>query len=91
MSGEKFTKGEWKVSNAYFDVDILHEHPAVWSGGYGVAQMCDLAESTANANLIAAAPEMYRVLKFLVENDSINDSSIDKEVLNLLSIARGEL
>lgn len=91
MSGEKFTKGEWDVSNYYPSVDILHEHPAVWSGGYCVAQMCDLEESAANAHLIAAAPEMYRVLKFLVENDSINDSSIDKEVLNLLSIARGEL
>ena len=43
-----------------------------------------------NAHLIAAAPEMYAMLKFLVENDSINDHSIDKEVLTLLAKARGD-
>lgn len=47
-------------------------------------------DDAANANLIAAAPEMYAMLQFLADNDSINDSSIDKEVLALLAKARGE-
>ena len=51
--------------------------------------VCDL--SKANAHLFAVAPEMYKMLEFLTNNDSINDSSIDLEVKNLLAKARGEL
>jgi hypothetical protein len=84
MSGEKFTKGEWciRTSKQMKAKCIVH---------YVNGGKMPLSEGFANAHLITCAPEMYRVLKFLVENDSINDSSIDKEVLNLLSIARGEL
>ena len=92
MSGEKFTKGEWEVSNAYPSVDILHEHPAVWSGGYCVAQMCDLEESTANAHLIAAAPEMYHALNDIVKLGLDDDCKINIDSLKrLLAKARGEL
>ena len=47
-------------------------------------------QSKAHAHLIAVAPEMYEMLEFLVENDSINDSSIDIEIQLLLAKARGE-
>lgn len=45
-------------------------------------------EEIDDALLNAAAPEMYEMLEFLVNNDSINDPSIDKEVTTLLARAR---
>lgn len=75
--------------------------PWRYDGGHGIVfdangdVVCDMLPTgdsihDASAALIAAAPEMYEMLRMLVDNDSINDHSIDKEVMSLLAKARGE-
>ena len=51
-------------------------------------EICRL-QSEVNANLIAAAPEMYRTLEKLIQPYGMEDFSHD-EVLQLLAKARGE-
>ena len=50
----KFTPGKWEATAVYGD------HPLVTADGRVVA---DCFNNEANARLIAAAPEMYRMLK----------------------------
>ena len=74
---EKFTQGDWvnhgddkdsewgtivinsKAANPLFEVSVLFDRHETddYDGGHYIE------EATANANLIAAAPEMYRMLK----------------------------
>lgn len=91
---EKFTKGEWS-SNGFSTVLINGEplcamvNSAVTTG--------DPAEDYANAHLVAAAPEMYAMLKQVSELvDMDGGSAIDWIIENtfdireLLAKARGE-
>jgi len=86
---EKFTKGEWKVSG--FRVSCK-------GSGYiakALEVFMDKSERTANANLIAAAPEMYAMLNaietVLSGNSEYNADEINIDyVRKLLSKARGE-
>ncbi len=76
----KFTEGEWFV-NGY----------EIQSKTYSIelAKVTVFNEGKANAHLIAAAPDMYKMLELLVLGDSINDTTIDDEVRMLLAKARG--
>ena len=55
----KFTSGKWEVEMVYGD------HPIVTADGRIVA---DCFNNEANARLIAAAPEMYEMLKGIIQS-----------------------
>lgn len=88
MSETKFTKGEWKVSGASISCK---------GSGYiakALPVYMDKQERTANAHLIAAAPEMYELLELAIsyiDGDSIEDFIYNyKDIKKLLAKARGE-
>jgi len=91
MSEEKFTVGPWGIS--------LSNGLKIWSKDKLIAcvkmpQHCFSSHnSTADAHLIAAAPEMYRMLEDSI--DALRASNacgedFPDEVLLLLAKARGE-
>jgi len=78
MSEPRFTKGPWKFNGSCGDEAILSSGDGT-STGYVVA-VCDFSagdfsEKTAQANscLIAAAPEMYVILKKVLYNETMPD------------------
>lgn len=91
---EKFTRGEWSSKSGY----------SISSKGHGYIAKAlpvymDSSERKANADLIAAAPKMYRLLqKFIPMDDDGNGEFIysdgsecmGDEVNALLAEARGE-
>ena len=104
MKEAKFTKGEWKATpDKWDDCHVTSTERA------GMVEICKISsvyfddedkndfeiEQIANAHLIAAAPEMYELLKDMV--DSINcgdehglDSEWHVEASRVLAKARGE-
>ena len=85
MSNEKFTKGEWVSSYANVECGNLLIADCEQEG-------VDAFECNANANLIAAAPEMYAMLKKI--HDSMAGISeygyFYYDVKDMLAKARGE-
>lgn len=88
MSEAKFTKGPWgrtlfangqprvyRIGRDYKEADIAHTHGN---------------DDVANADLIAAAPEMYAMLEKLLEPYGREDVS-DEQIEALLAKARGEV
>lgn len=91
---EKFTKGGWI---AFYPHEVLNE--GLMSIGSDVGKLIckaelyksTITEVTANANLIAAAPEMYAMLKLISDLSLItDDKGLSDEIDNLLAKARGE-
>lgn len=66
----KHTPGEWLIGRGADGLPIIHTAPDTFSpSGQGVAHVCKrpmCQEHTANARLIAAAPELLAALKDLV-------------------------
>ena len=99
MSEAKFTKGEWI---AFYPHEVLVSgHISVESeSGRLISQVevykSDIDEKTANAHLIAAAPEMYHKLAEVEEYlDSIVGEhsyhrTMREDITELLAKARGE-
>lgn len=62
----KHTPGPWETGRGADGLPIIHTAPDTFSpSGQGVAHVCKrpmCQEHTANARLIAAAPEMYEAL-----------------------------
>lgn len=54
----KHTPGPWRA-----EVNAMGDKLCIWSGAYPVAIVRDAHEQSANARLIAAAPELLEVLK----------------------------
>jgi hypothetical protein len=81
----KFTEGNWE-SDYY---NVVSNGRVVAECGFSANDYDK--EEIANAHLITTAPDMYAMLEMLVNGDSINDHSIEKEVISLLTKARGEL
>ena len=101
MSEEKFTQGEW----------VVEDSRAIVCDGFKVAYACSgsnipfISKVSANAHLIAAAPEMYKMLDsiFNIEHERGGSLGVDgsfhyrvsedvfKKVGFLLAKARGEL
>lgn len=87
MSEEKFTKGEWIaiVDAESCFIDTV-EHGLL-------ADLFDTdapaVESDANAHLIAAAPEMYGILRQIQIEGGLSVAR-HKSVANILAKARGE-
>ena len=85
----KFTKGEWKVETQ-FQLDI--------NGGFITTQMsgdkfAPVSEREANAHLIAAAPDMYKMLETIVDSIAKTDIGSIEDMIAielLLKKARGE-
>ena len=84
MSEAKFTKGPW-FYDSYMEVDgsVRVMHGNITITYHGSANYEDIA----NANLVAAAPEMYELLEFISENPSETNVI---EIRRLLAKARGE-
>ena len=81
MAKSKVTSGMWRID------------PAKWSrvidrSGQPVASV-DTDDSTGNASLIAAAPDMFELLECL-ENDSSIPQIIQEEIQLVLRKARGD-
>lgn len=83
MSKAEFTKGEWYIDDAWVACD---GSPVCAMGDSWVSY----DNSKENAHLIAAAPEMYEILKMLLDKDAINNFGLDIEVAKLLKKARGK-
>ena len=95
MSKAKFTKGEWKLKPTDFHMEFeLTTDERVEDSKVSIVTIdtCYSGyigdEQKANANLIAAAPLMYEMLKRLSEKQW--DASEEEEIENLLAKARGE-
>jgi len=89
---EKFTKGEWV---AFYPHEVLSEGLMSIESDVGKL-ICKaelykstITEVTANANLIAAAPEMYAALKMIQIEGGLSVAR-HKQVDKVLSKARGE-
>lgn len=93
MSEAKFTKGEW----------VVHIIPVYLNHGYASVECGDVRihgkhmynpteiEATANAYLIAAAPEMYEMLEALLNDEDVRIPSWKAlSVSMLLAKSRGE-
>lgn len=92
MSEAKFTKGEWNVEGTSMAIGSSYR------GNFNVTSTCfdgDIGDSSkANANLIAAAPEMYELLSevshVLGHELSPTNKAYIKAIKELLAKARGE-
>ena len=64
MSDEKFTQGEWNIADCRKTPYAGYDYLIVDADRLAIAYIenCSQEEQEANAYLIAAAPEMYRVL-----------------------------
>ncbi len=100
MTEAKFTKGPWVLIDGQFSSEVeittenrqenskgkICEMDIYFGGGHGI-------EQPANAHLIAAAPEMYEMLRALSEMSS-EDAKLylegSSDVIDLLAKARGE-
>ncbi len=98
MSEAKFTKGEWV---SFYPHELLNSGNASVENELG-RRICtsdvyksNLKEVTANMNLIAAAPEMYKMLDLITDSSNMEDAEHAlrenfQEALKLLAKARGE-
>ncbi|AUR93301.1 coil containing protein [Vibrio phage 1.186.O._10N.286.49.E3] len=91
MSEAKFTKGPWRILDKY-QVGV---NVNFGDGFFTIASCQVFNEAKANANLIAAAPEMYEMLETLTESQNMEDAEHllrenRLEILELLAKARGE-
>lgn len=92
MSETKFTKGEWAIQPPEDDKEYIRIRGSVLGGRFKIANVVNLKkhhdgllwrqreveETIANANLIAAAPEMYAMLETALSEmhvliDEVND------------------
>lgn len=90
MSIEKFTQGEWKVVNIGLTGDIFD----VQFGDDGECVAEDV-HTEADANLIAAAPKMYKTLAeistmLLFKEKTQEQKDLKEHIDILLAEARGE-
>ncbi len=99
MSDEKFTQGEWEVVHA-------SSHHGYYVQDDNGVTVCDLYymsngrhyhhqnkfDAKPNAHLIAAAPEMYRLLETISDYYKLTGGEChhESEIESLLAKARGE-
>jgi hypothetical protein len=82
----KFTKGRWYINDCgihWNNPDLKHLEVCYSEIGEVI---CDTVYTEADANLIAAAPEMYKFL-----DDLANGRGTDYPIEQLLAEARGDL
>lgn len=98
MSNERFTQGEWVVSDHRDEVSVCmgdavdspYEYNCsdVWSCESYWSD--DDETAIANAHLISAAPDMYRILKRIMQPYGLEDLS-HEEIEAALAKADGEV
>ena len=86
MADEKFTPGPWETGGlSRLSIFSGAKHIAYTLWGYGTGE--DAARK--NANLIAAAPELYAVVEAF-GNEEISDAEFNRMRNAALAKARGE-
>ena len=96
MSEPKFTPGPWHVGHGHglsTGMKGLEYYPVCWSPDD--ENVCDIVYNKADADLIAAAPEMYELLSEILEFEprGINLNFFDRinpKIDAVLRKARGE-
>ncbi|QZI90993.1 hypothetical protein MYOV024v1_p0068 [Vibrio phage PS34B.2] len=91
MSEAKFTKGKWEVKSTSIHPARIKVKDKKGMQGRIIGDV----RSIDDASLIAAAPEMYEMLKILTESENMEDAEhllreSRLEILELLAKARGE-
>jgi len=81
----KFTKGNWYINNCGVRWNNPFQRLEICYSEIGEV-ICDTVYIEADANLIATAPEMYKML-----DDLANGRGVDLPIERLLAKARGEL
>lgn len=93
MSKEKFTPGEWVTRPG--NTTVLDKKSTPIAMVYRAEYYRSKEESFANAALIKAAPDMYRMLEYLADGVRFGglqhtDRSLAAEIEKVLTKARGE-
>ena len=94
MSNEKFTPGEWGVSE--FTYNNGDAYQCTVSAGLPEVCICvptgrvNREQCKANAHLIAAAPEMYALLSLMVSPTIMMNDELRTTIEAVLKKARGE-
>ena len=84
MSVEKFTQGKWFANGAFVEIDETGNE--IVSGvGHGSNE-----ELQANAHLISAAPDMYRMLRKMQKVKNLERDIDWDKVESILAKADGE-
>lgn len=87
MNG-RHTPGPWKVERDGKDVWIMTDGRMI-SGSYVMDLERNLETDMANARLIAAAPEMYRLLEYLGGSEEPFSTRDRLQITDLLARVRG--
>jgi hypothetical protein len=99
----KFTKGPWKT-DGHHEVVTDYEPDYQRTSGFGCGNdfICALndgeyhdyidgkGEAEANANLIAAAPDMYELILEIVDKVGIYDEALSQKANNVITKATGK-
>lgn len=82
-SEPKFTPGPWHIEDMWHILD---------KSGYMIASTSQRQdeEETANAQLIAAAPDMYALLEEIASYEELHVNTFVPAIRELLAKARGE-
>lgn len=90
---KRFTPGEWFRTSTGFVKSCISDPAqtvAIVPGVCSEAKMIGLTEAQANANLIAAAPEMYELLEKLQKGHTYGNATW-QNIERVLRKARGEV
>ena len=83
----EFTKGPWKVGRR---INVF----TAGNIGWAICECSGNADATANAHLIASAPDMYEALKEVLrisrESNSVELIEYTPEIAHILAKAKGE-
>ncbi len=86
-----FTPGKWKVVSRYITSEIQRENSSVPTIANVDFDHSDYAfeEDHANARLIETAPDLYRLLVYVINNCDIWDKDVEREINSVLDYVDG--
>ncbi len=85
----KFTKGDWSIRQSPLKTSFVVVPENRFQNDEFSLAICNGTDKQANAQLIAAAPDMYAMLNDILKNHECGDV-IDIKIYELLKKARGE-
>lgn len=96
MKEAKFTEGEWTACGTFVMSETISDTVAIGQAGdaaikYYSSGLVSEEEQAANANLIAAAPDMYDLLSTVENDDGTIPAWLWDKIQMTLAKARGEL
>ena len=87
-----FTKGKWKLVSGKFLTSTINPEnspmPKVFDIEFGNSEYYS-AEERANARLIESAPDLYRLLVYVINNCDILDKDVEREINSVLDYVDG--